>query len=107
MEHRLPTRLTAHGDRVIFKTAFANIAHLTAPLRRLGASSFARVTVIIIGLSAMTAYTVPELQRSAGGWLVACLWSCLGYFAIDSGVRARMAIQAGLATSSRRRVLSI
>ncbi|MGA9008028.1 MAG: hypothetical protein WB495_14370, partial [Xanthobacteraceae bacterium] len=59
----LPTKVTSNGDRVIFKTAFANIAHLTAPLRRLGASSFARVVVIIIGLAAMTAYTVPELQR--------------------------------------------
>ncbi|MGA9951223.1 MAG: cyclic nucleotide-gated ion channel [Xanthobacteraceae bacterium] len=101
VEHRLPinlpTKITSNGDRVIFKTTFANIAHLTAPLRRLGASSFARVIVIIIGLAATTAYTVPGLQRTAGGWLVGCLWSCLAYFAIDSGVRARTAIQAGLA----------
>jgi voltage-gated potassium channel len=89
--------LTSNGDRVIFKTAFANIAQLTAPLRRLGASSFACVIVIIIGLSALTAYTVPDLQHAAGKWLLACLWSCLGYFAIESGVRARTAIQAGAA----------
>src|SRR3984885_4612614 len=71
----LPTKATSNGDRFIFKTPFANIAHLTAPFRRPGAPSFARILVIIIGLAAMTAYTVPELQRSAGGWLVACLWS--------------------------------
>jgi voltage-gated potassium channel len=95
--HKSRTRLTSYGDRVIFKTAFANIAHLTAPLRRLGASSFARIVVVTIGLSAMTAYTIPDLQNSAGRWLVACLWTCLGYFAIDSGVRARIAMRTGSA----------
>jgi voltage-gated potassium channel len=75
----------------------ANIAQLTAPLRRFGASSFARIIVTIIGLSAMTAYTVPDLQPAAGHWIVACLWSCLGYFAIDTAVRTRIAIQAGTA----------
>jgi voltage-gated potassium channel len=65
----------------------------------LGASTFARFVVIVIGLSAETAYTVPDLQHSAGRWLTACLWSCLGYFAIDSGVRARFAMQSGTARS--------
>jgi voltage-gated potassium channel len=51
----------------------------------------------VIGLSAMTAYTVPDLQASAGRWLVACLWTCLGYFAIDTGVRIQVAVQAGTA----------
>ena len=91
--------MAADGARVIVKTALANIAHLTAPLRRFGASSFACIIVVIIGLSAMTAYTMPDLQNSAGRWLVACLWCCLGYFTIESGMRARTAIQAGRARS--------
>jgi voltage-gated potassium channel len=46
----------------------------------------------------MTAYTVPDLQEPpAGRWILTCLWCCLGYFAIDTGVRARIAIQAGMA----------
>jgi voltage-gated potassium channel len=46
----------------------------------------------------MTAYTVPDLQQPpAGRWVVACLWCCLGYFAIDTAVRMRIAIQAGTA----------
>jgi voltage-gated potassium channel len=31
----------------------------------------------------------------AGGWLNACLWACLCYFAIDSSARAHAAIMAG------------
>jgi voltage-gated potassium channel len=51
--------------------------------------------VLVLGLSAMTAYTMPDLQASAGLFLTACLWCCLGYFAIDAGFRARTAIRAG------------
>jgi len=61
------------------------------------------MTVTIVGLSAMTAYTVPDLQSWAGRWILACLWSCLGYFAIDTAVRTRIAVQAGTA---RRYLLS-
>jgi voltage-gated potassium channel len=53
------------------------------------------MSVLILGLTALTAYTVPELQRAAGGWLSACLWSCLGYFAIDGVARANAAIHGG------------
>ena len=77
------------------KPDFAKFARLTAPIRRFGASDTARTAVLALGLVAVTAYTVPELQRTAGGWLDACLWSCLGYFAIDSGARAHAAIKAG------------
>jgi voltage-gated potassium channel len=77
------------------KPDFAKFARLTAPIRRFGASDTARTAVLGLGLVAVTAYTVPELQRTAGGWLDACLWSCLGYFAIDSGARAHAAIKAG------------
>ncbi len=80
-----------------------NIALLTAPLRRFGASSFARIIVTVLGLSAMTAYTVPDLRQSAGHWLLACLWCCLGYFAIATAVRTRIALRAGMA---RRYLLS-
>ena len=80
---------------VSVKPDFAKFARLTAPVRRFGASNTARTAVLALGLVAVTAYTVPELQRTAGGWLDACLWSCLGYFAIDSGARAHAAIKAG------------
>jgi voltage-gated potassium channel len=80
---------------VSVKPDFAKFARLTAPIRRFGASDTARTAVLALGLVAVTAYTVPELQRTAGGWLDACLWSCLGYFAIDSGARAYAAIKAG------------
>ena len=45
------------------------VTHYTAPLRRLGGSVLARNAVVIVGLTAMTAFTVPELRRSAGTWL--------------------------------------
>ncbi len=72
-------------------------------MRRFGASSFARIIVVIIGLSAMTAYTIPDLQQPAGRWLLACLWICLGYFAVDTAVQARSALQSG---TMRRYLLS-
>jgi len=84
---------------VIFKDALLNIAHYTAPLRRFGASSFARIVILGVGLSAMAAYTMPALQNAAGVWLVACLWCCLVYFAIESAIRVRTAISAGIARS--------
>jgi voltage-gated potassium channel len=93
-----------YGDCVIFTTAFANVANYTAPLRRFGASSFARIVVLAVGLAAMSAYTMPDLQTAAGIWLTACLWCCLGYFAVDSIVRARTAIRAG---TGRSHILSL
>jgi voltage-gated potassium channel len=81
---------------VTVKDALANIAHLAAPIRRFGASSFARLVVLAVGLFAMTAYTVRHLQVSAGVWLAACLWCCLGYFVVESALRARTAMRAGL-----------
>jgi voltage-gated potassium channel len=80
---------------VVFKPVVKNFAQLAAPLRRFGASPSARLSVLVIGLAALTAYTVPDLQRSAGGWLSACLWSCLAYFAIDGVVRANVASRGG------------
>ena len=67
----------------------------TTPIRRFGASSFGRFAVLAIGLGAMTAYTVPDLAKSAGVWLNACLWCCLGYFAVEGFARYRAAAQAG------------
>ncbi|MFZ0424150.1 MAG: cyclic nucleotide-gated ion channel [Xanthobacteraceae bacterium] len=87
-----------------FKDAFANIVSHAVPVRRLGTSFVARIVVLIVGLAAMSAYTVPDLQKSARISLEACLWCCLAYFAIESGMRARTAIRAGLAW---RHVLSL
>jgi voltage-gated potassium channel len=72
-------------------------AHHTASLRRFGATSVARHLALVVGLAAMTIYTIPNLPISAGHWLSACLWCCLAYFAIESGIRARAAILAGKA----------
>jgi voltage-gated potassium channel len=80
---------------VVFKPGLRNFVHIAAPLRRFGASHSARMAVLVLGLTALTAYTVPELHRAAGGWLSACLWSCLGYFAIDGVVRANAAAHGG------------
>jgi voltage-gated potassium channel len=84
---------------VIYKDALANFAHYTAPLRRFGASSFARIVILAVGLAAMTAYTMPNLHGAAGLWLEACLWCCLAYFAIEIAIRVRSAIRAGNAWS--------
>ena len=71
--------------------AFTTVARYTAPLRRFGASSLGRQVVLVIGLTAMTTLTVPDLQKSVSAWLTACLWCCLGYFAVEGYVRARSA----------------
>ena len=78
---------------MVFKPVVRSFVHFAGPLRRFGASPSARMSVLVLGLTALTAYTVPELQQAAGGWLSACLWSCLGYFAIDGLVRANAAIE--------------
>ncbi len=77
------------------KATISAIASYTAPLRRFGASSLARLVVLAVGLSAMTAYTIPDLQRSASLWLEACLWCCLAFFAVECAMRARTAYSAG------------
>jgi voltage-gated potassium channel len=73
----------------------SRLAYYTAPLRRFGASLLARHLVLAIGLCAMTALTIPDLQESASVLLNACLWCCLAYFAYESAIRARAAIQLG------------
>jgi voltage-gated potassium channel len=80
---------------VILKGAVTTLAHYTAPIRRFGASSLARFVVLAVGLVAMTALTMPDLARSAHGWLSACLWCCLAYFAVEGYVRAQTASHAG------------
>ncbi len=77
------------------KGAISNIGYYTAPLRRFGASSVARLVVLTVGLSAMTAYTIPDLQKTASLWLEACLWCCLAYFAVECAMRARTAYHSG------------
>jgi voltage-gated potassium channel len=77
----------------MLKGAIAKIALFTGPLRRIGASSLARFAMLLIGFLAMTALTAPELQRTAGLWLQACLWCCLAYFTLEWGIRAREAVR--------------
>jgi len=87
--------MATEGARVKLPIALTNLAHYTAPLRRFGASSLGRMFVLAIGLAAMTAFTVSDLQKSADFWLSACLWCCLAYFAVEGYVRAQAALQAG------------
>jgi voltage-gated potassium channel len=75
------------------KGAMTKLAQYTAPLRRFGASSIASMAVLAVGLAALTALTIPDLQKSASIWLNACLWCCWGYFTIEAGARARLAYQ--------------
>lgn len=90
--------------RVMSKGAHSNLAHYSAPLRRFGASVLARYLVLAVGLIAMTVLTVPEPRSVAGLWLKACLWCCLGYFAIEGAARLRTAWRVGAA---RRYLLSV
>jgi voltage-gated potassium channel len=85
--------------RGILRGALTKLSHYSAPLRRFGASSLARLAVLAIGLIAMTAYTTPDLPRAARVWLTACLWCCLAYFAVEAFVRAQTAGRAGRARS--------
>jgi voltage-gated potassium channel len=84
--------------RVIRQGALTKAAYYTAPIRRFGASSVARFVVLAFGLGAMTALTIPDLAKSAGVWLGACLWCCLAYFAIEGYVRAQAASHADTVT---------
>jgi voltage-gated potassium channel len=70
-----------------------------SPLRRVGASSFARFAMLVIGFLAMTALTVAELQDAAGVWLMACLWCCLAYFTLEWGARVWAAARSEKAWS--------
>jgi voltage-gated potassium channel len=79
------------------------LVYVTAPLRRFGASTLGRLAVLAVGLAAMTAYTIPDLAKTAAGWLSTCLWCCLVYFAVEGFVRAKTAVQAG---TLRRHLLS-
>ena len=69
--------------------ALSTLAQYSAPLRRLGALGLARYLVLAVGLVAMTALTLPELQGAAARWLSVCLWCCYAFFAIESVVRLR------------------
>jgi voltage-gated potassium channel len=80
--------------RVIRQGALTKAAYYTAPIRRFGASSVARFVVLAVGLGAMTALTIPDLAKSAGAWLDACLWCCLAYFAVEGFVRVQAASRA-------------
>jgi voltage-gated potassium channel len=80
---------------VVFAAIVKSVIPYAAPIRRFGASSMARLSVLVLGLAALSAYTVPDLQRPAGDWLAACLWCCLGYFAIDGMLRANLAMRTG------------
>ena len=46
-----------------------NLTQYSAPLRRFGAWLPARTLVVVVGVIAMTAYTVPDLRDAVGFWL--------------------------------------
>src|SRR5208283_3873784 len=69
--------------------ALSILAQYSAPLRRFGALGLARFFVLAVGLIAMTALTLPELQGAAARWLSVCLWCCYAFFAAESVLRLR------------------
>ena len=81
--------------RIVSKGARTALAHFTKRLRFLGVSSLPSHLVLFLGLTAMTAFTVPDLRASIGGWLAACLWCCLSWFAVESAFWASAAFAAG------------
>ena len=76
------------------KGTLSYVTHLTAPWRRLGGSALVPHGVVVVGLIAMTAFTVPELRRSAGTWLSLVLWGCFAFFLIEGLLRARATFRA-------------
>ena len=81
--------------RIVSRGARTALAHFTLRLRFLGVSSLPSHVVLFLGLTAMTAFTVADLRASIGGWLAACLWCCLAWFAVESAFRASAAFAAG------------
>ncbi len=77
------------------KAAFSTVGHYSAPFRRFGTSTLLRFVVLAVGLMAMAAITVPDFRASAGVILNVCLWLCLGYFAIETGIRTNNARRNG------------
>ena len=77
------------------KAAFSTVGHYSAPFRRFGTSTLLRFVVLAVGLMAMAAITVPDFRASAGVILNVCLWLCLGYFAIETGIRTTNARRNG------------
>jgi voltage-gated potassium channel len=45
----------------------------------------------------MTVLTVPQVRDAGGGWLIACLWCCLAYFAVQGAIRLGEAARFGKA----------
>ena len=45
--------------------------------------------VLIAGLAAMAAITVPDIHAAQRAWLTAALWCCLGFFALELTVRLK------------------
>jgi voltage-gated potassium channel len=81
------------------KGVFSSLAHYSAPLRRVGTSEPAQYLVLAAGLIAMTVLTVPRARDAGGGWLIAALWCCLAYFAVQGAVRVSEAARTGKAWS--------
>jgi len=44
--------------------------------------------VVAVGLAAMSCMTVSDLRVSWRGWILTCLWCCLGYFSVELVVKS-------------------
>src|SRR6266581_5122559 len=84
---------------VLSKSSLPSIGEITAPIRRFSPFSIARFFVVATGLSAMAAFTMPDLQRSTATWLSVTLWFCLAYFATEVGARAWIIYRNGSAAN--------
>lgn len=64
-----------------------------APLRRVGTYRLFHYLVLIAGLLAVTATTVPSMRQAQASWLNIVLWGCILFFALEWGTRVGVAIR--------------
>ncbi len=83
--------------------AMLRIDDLLGRFELLGRGPFrtAQYCVLAAGLTAMTAMTVPDARAQWGGWLVAVLWVCVGFFLLELMLKT----QASFAGDGPRRYL--
>jgi voltage-gated potassium channel len=83
-----PVRTNAMGTQ-----RSATLAAATRPFRRFGVSSLARYGVLALGILSIVGLSEPQFANAGEPWLLACLWGCLAYFALDWLMRIRAAMR--------------
>lgn len=55
---------------------------------RAGTYRLTQYAVLLVGLAAMAAMTMPGLRPMASSWIEICLWCCLGFFAAELVIKS-------------------